>query len=297
METQVNKIPRKEFFRVGIADLRQTVAEMGLEVSWTICLRPQRNSEKLKLSNAGLRPARLSETSGSASSLPMRLDFSPKRTPARAKNQHQLLIRRWMSHSHCHNAKCREKQMDEKMDEAAARDFMDRVSKNLSNPEVIIKGAETDDEIGTVLRMHLLIESVIRFYVTHHPSRPSVKDNFTFFKLANMARAIGMPAEVIETALQINKIRNRLAHDINAKMSSEELEELAMRFDSIGAVFGNWVPLKRRYVDIASLGKGKLTYGSESLRVDYFLICSQLYRELFMWIINPAREVLMLSMK
>lgn len=37
VEAQVNKInPRKEFFRVGIADLRQTVEEMGLNVSWTM---------------------------------------------------------------------------------------------------------------------------------------------------------------------------------------------------------------------------------------------------------------------
>lgn len=37
VETQVNKInPRKEFFRVGIADLRQTVEELGLKVSWTM---------------------------------------------------------------------------------------------------------------------------------------------------------------------------------------------------------------------------------------------------------------------
>ncbi len=37
VEAQVNKInPRKEFFRVGIADLRQTVEELGLNVSWTM---------------------------------------------------------------------------------------------------------------------------------------------------------------------------------------------------------------------------------------------------------------------
>ncbi|MGY2490974.1 DUF4041 domain-containing protein [Cupriavidus sp. CP313] len=37
VEVQVNKInPRKEFFRVGIADLRQTVEELGLNVSWTM---------------------------------------------------------------------------------------------------------------------------------------------------------------------------------------------------------------------------------------------------------------------
>ncbi|SOY93393.1 conserved hypothetical protein [Cupriavidus taiwanensis] len=37
VEAQVNKInPRKEFFRVGIADLRQTVSELGLNVSWTM---------------------------------------------------------------------------------------------------------------------------------------------------------------------------------------------------------------------------------------------------------------------
>ncbi|SAK42546.1 T5orf172 domain protein [Caballeronia fortuita] len=37
VEAQVNKVnPRKEFFRVGLADLRATVEEMGLNVSWTM---------------------------------------------------------------------------------------------------------------------------------------------------------------------------------------------------------------------------------------------------------------------
>lgn len=37
VEAQVNKInPRKEFFRVGIADLRQTVEELGLIASWSM---------------------------------------------------------------------------------------------------------------------------------------------------------------------------------------------------------------------------------------------------------------------
>ncbi|GJH12639.1 MULTISPECIES: GIY-YIG nuclease family protein [Caballeronia] len=37
LEAQVNKVnPRKEFFRVGLADLRATVEEMGLNVSWTM---------------------------------------------------------------------------------------------------------------------------------------------------------------------------------------------------------------------------------------------------------------------
>ncbi|WP_322092628.1 GIY-YIG nuclease family protein, partial [Paraburkholderia bannensis] len=36
-EAQVNKVnPRKEFFRVGLADLRATVEDMGLNVSWTM---------------------------------------------------------------------------------------------------------------------------------------------------------------------------------------------------------------------------------------------------------------------
>jgi len=49
-EAQVNKVnPRKEFFRVGLADLRGTVEDMGLNVSWTMAAAAAEYRESLAI--------------------------------------------------------------------------------------------------------------------------------------------------------------------------------------------------------------------------------------------------------
>ncbi|MBB5466624.1 hypothetical protein OKW30_001331 [Paraburkholderia sp. Clong3] len=49
-EAQVNKVnPRKEFFRVGLADLRATVEDMGLNVSWTMTAAATEYRESLSI--------------------------------------------------------------------------------------------------------------------------------------------------------------------------------------------------------------------------------------------------------
>jgi hypothetical protein len=49
-EAQVNKVnPRKEFFRVGLADLRATVEDMGLNVSWTMTAAAAQYRESLAI--------------------------------------------------------------------------------------------------------------------------------------------------------------------------------------------------------------------------------------------------------
>lgn len=49
-ETQVNKVnPRKEFFHVGLADLRASVEQMGLNVSWTMTATAAEYRESLAI--------------------------------------------------------------------------------------------------------------------------------------------------------------------------------------------------------------------------------------------------------
>jgi hypothetical protein len=50
VEAQVNKVnPRKEFFRVGLADLRATVEDMGLNVTWTMAATAAEYRESLAI--------------------------------------------------------------------------------------------------------------------------------------------------------------------------------------------------------------------------------------------------------
>jgi len=51
---QVNKVnPRKEFFRVGVAELRTTVEQMGVQAKWTMKAEAREYRESLALARAG----------------------------------------------------------------------------------------------------------------------------------------------------------------------------------------------------------------------------------------------------
>lgn len=53
-ERQVNRVnPRKEFFRVGIAEIRQAVEERGMEAHWTMAAEAQEYRESLAMEAAG----------------------------------------------------------------------------------------------------------------------------------------------------------------------------------------------------------------------------------------------------
>jgi seryl-tRNA synthetase len=50
VDAQVNKVnPRKEFFRLGLADLRKVVEEMGLNVAWTMAAKAAEFHESLAI--------------------------------------------------------------------------------------------------------------------------------------------------------------------------------------------------------------------------------------------------------
>lgn len=50
MESQINKVnPRKEFFRIGLTDIRKTIESMGMEASWTMAAAAVEYHESLAI--------------------------------------------------------------------------------------------------------------------------------------------------------------------------------------------------------------------------------------------------------
>ncbi|WP_154587906.1 hypothetical protein [Burkholderia pseudomallei] len=90
----------------------------------------------------------------------------------------------------------------------------------LLDPEVMILAAETDDDIGCILRLHLQIEQLLDFYlgVTRKGEIAEfVRQPRDFSGKLSIAVALGLPIVFARVAKQVNAIRNRLAHEHKGK--------------------------------------------------------------------------------
>ncbi|WGE51477.1 hypothetical protein NYR68_03585 [Actinobacillus equuli subsp. haemolyticus] len=110
------------------------------------------------------------------------------------------------------------------------------LSSSKKNPEpwhVLIKAVNTTDIIGTVLRLHLVLEKTIETYVCIITNQ---KNLFGFSSVDNekfiiecstklkMAKAIGLPSKLYKASSKINKIRNEIAHITDVTISESDLK-------------------------------------------------------------------------
>lgn len=141
----------------------------------------------------------------------------------------------------------------------------------------LMKAARTEDEIGCVLRSHLIAESIMEKYLV---SRTQEKlSRFFNFKDGRMSFAVkvqiclafGMPIEFGEFLVGLNKIRNKFGHDVNSELNSKELDGLAEICDK-----HDWSPdkpVRTKKLEIITDGDSKESrYGDVSRRIDFLII-------------------------
>ncbi len=153
--------------------------------------------------------------------------------------------------------------------------------------KMFIDAAETEDEIGVVLRMHLAIESLLdRFLGLRITSAlaPYIKlPEYSAQKVA-LAAAFGMPIPFLAAAKEVNRIRNDIAHGRDA-LTQKKLDQLAEKVDSIQSIHPSFAPLSKRYVEIPRVHPGKkFSFGESNLRIDFLIATSALVGELVQWL-------------
>lgn len=158
------------------------------------------------------------------------------------------------------------------------------IPQELGSSEAIITAAETDDEIGTVLRLHLVIEKLLDFYLDR--KRVGEIKTYTiapslFGGKLSLSVAFGFPIALARIAHQINNIRNKLAHGKKGcdSINSGDIKELARRVNQLSEIYNNFTTIEKRYVELPTkFPDRKIVFGSDSLRIDFLIATMVLYK-------------------
>lgn len=159
--------------------------------------------------------------------------------------------------------------------------------------EKLIDAAETEDEIGVVLRMHLALEKVLNHFLRSQITSelaPYIKvPGYTAQKIA-LSAAFGMPVPFLAAAHELNRIRNGIAHDGNA-LAQDKVDQLARQVDSIRSISPSFSPLAKRYIEFSQAQPGKkFTFGTSGARVDFLIATFALLTEMAQWLASQRSE-------
>jgi hypothetical protein len=86
--------------------------------------------------------------------------------------------------------------------------------------KLILTAFETPDDIGKILRCHLVVEGQIEKLVTSFTTA-KVDDRTPFASKVNLARAMGVPEGVCLACAKLNHLRNQFAHSPHSTFESE----------------------------------------------------------------------------
>jgi hypothetical protein len=141
----------------------------------------------------------------------------------------------------------------------------------------LMKAVRTEDEIGCVLRSHLVTESIMEKYLISRTREKlshffNFKDGRMSFSLkTQLCLAFGMPIEFGEFLVNLNKIRNKFGHNVESELNPDELDRLAVICEKHG--WSPDKPIKTKVLEITTDGTSKdYRYGDVNYRIDFLII-------------------------
>lgn len=139
---------------------------------------------------------------------------------------------------------------------------------------LLIAAAETDDEIGLVLRIHLLVEKVLIWYIGLRIQGELVgyvKGPREFGGKLSLAAAFGLPVAFVRAIHQVNVIRNQLAHGSSTLMP-DQVQQLERQVNRLCEMDANFVPPRKRFVELPQKRPGEqIPFGSGGPSADFFI--------------------------
>lgn len=152
----------------------------------------------------------------------------------------------------------------------------------------LIAASETDDEIGTVLRLHLRTEELlIGFLEAKRQGEVAqfVKEPRDFSMKLALSVAFGLPISIAAVAQQLNSIRNKLAHGNAIVIDKGDIGELSRRVNKLAELEPGFVQIERRYIELPLKHPGQqLAYGKHGNRVDFVLSFFAFYAVALRWL-------------
>ncbi len=159
----------------------------------------------------------------------------------------------------------------------------------LFDVQMMIAATETEDEVGCVLRVHLMAENILINYID------SVKNPETEKYLGKMrdfgvkmavATALGMPRSVLQVLSHINHIRNDFAHRGVSKLHPGDVQNLQRFVDEVGNLKPGYSSVKDRTIEYLD---GKMySYGEGDLRSDFIISAMTFLSEAILIIVLAA---------
>ncbi|MFP7326897.1 hypothetical protein [Serratia marcescens] len=93
-----------------------------------------------------------------------------------------------------------------------------------------VKATKSDDDIGTVLRIHLYLERVLEAWTACATENNKIFDgkiNINFVTKLQIAKNFGMPNDISSAIEEINRIRNKFSHNIeNDEITEQNISKL-----------------------------------------------------------------------
>ncbi|MBD8254453.1 hypothetical protein IFT96_03655 [Pseudomonas fluorescens] len=154
----------------------------------------------------------------------------------------------------------------------------DLAVEKVSDVEIIIAAAETEDELGCVLRFHLMLESLLSFYLDEKCQGEVgkyAKSPRDFGQKLGMAAAFGIPMQIAAVIHQVNNMRNKLAHGHSPQLDKGDVKQLARLVNLMSAIDPEFTPLEKRYIELPVKRPGeRITFGKEGPRIDFLMACT-----------------------
>ncbi|MFC2541171.1 hypothetical protein [Neisseria sicca] len=130
------------------------------------------------------------------------------------------------------------------------------------NKEILDQIRDTNDEIGTVLRIHLICEQFLEIYICSICNQEKLfcfqekanseeqKITISFDHKLKMAKSLKLPDWGYNIFVNVNTIRNRLAHRINGQIDYSRLESI---LSFIKSDVEPLIPFHKHFLDKFSL--------------------------------------------
>lgn len=164
--------------------------------------------------------------------------------------------------------------------------------KELESFQTIIGSVETDDELGSVLRLHLAVEQLLVFYIKEKSQgevSKYAKAPRDFGGKLSLATAFGLPISIARSIYQINVMRNKLAHHHDNLINAGDLKELSRAVNSLSEIDRSFTPIEKRYIELPAKRPGeRLAFGAEGNRIDFVIAGLSFYATATRWLIKDA---------
>ncbi|QFT23551.1 hypothetical protein FIV02_18415 [Pseudomonas sp. THAF187a] len=135
---------------------------------------------------------------------------------------------------------------------------------------MMIDAIETEDEVGCVLRVHLMAEQILINFIELKKSSETEKylgQMRDFGVKMAVATAMGMPACILQVLHHINRIRNDFAHRGTGKLDLGDVQNMQRFVDQMAELNPRFLAIKERGIEFADGRKFK--YGAGGARIDF----------------------------